>query len=138
MPERAVALGRRLAAGLLRRQFLVYVGGGVLCALIDIGLMQWLLHLGAHPVAASSAGFGAGLAVNYAFHAKVTFGGTAGGRSFARYLCVVAANYLLTITLVSLAQAWLDSPLAGKLLSLPLVAVNGYLLGRYWIFRRGA
>lgn len=137
MLERAERLARRLAAVLLKRQFLVYVGGGVLCALIDIGLMQWLLRLGAPLLAASTAGFGAGLAVNYAFHAKVTFSSMAGagGRSFGRYLCVVALNYLLTIAMVSLAQALAGSPLAGKILSLPLVAVNGYLLGRYWIFR---
>jgi hypothetical protein len=54
----------------------------------------------------------------------------------ARYLCVVALNYLLTVGLVGLAQWLVGSPLAGKLLSLPLVAVNGYLLGRYWIFRQ--
>lgn len=135
MRKAATRVAARLAGPLLNRQFLVYVGGGVLCALIDIGLMQWLLHLGVHLVAASSAGFGAGLAVNYAFHAKVTFSTFAGGRSFARYLCVVAVNYLLTIALVSLAQALVGSPLAGKIVSLPLVAVNGYLLGRYWIFK---
>ena len=126
----------RLVLALLRqRQFLVFVSGGVLCALIDIGLMQWLLLRGCHPVAASSAGFGAGLAVNYAFHAKLTFRTVTGGRSLARYLCVVALNYLLTIALVSLAQWLVGSPLAGKLVSLPAVAVNGYLLSRWWIFR---
>jgi hypothetical protein len=31
--------------------------------------------------------------------------------------------------------AMFDSPMAGKIVSLPLVAVNGYLLGRFWIFR---
>lgn len=127
--------GRGLAA-LLSRQFLVYVGGGVLCALIDIGLMQWLLARGCSAVTASSAGFGAGLVVNYAFHAKVTFSSFTSRRSLLRYLCVVALNYLLTVGLVSLAQWLLGSPLAGKLLSLPVVAVNGYLLGRYWIFRQ--
>lgn len=128
---------QKLLALLLKRQFLVYVAGGVLCALIDIGLMQWLRARGVATVLASSAGFGAGLLVNYAFHAKVTFSTITGGRSFARYLCVVAANYLLTIAIVALAEHWCDAALAGKILSLPVVAVNGYLLGRYWIFRGG-
>jgi len=133
---------RRLAdiarGALLNRQFAVYVAGGVLCALIDIGLMQWLLARGHSAFTASSAGFGAGLAVNYAFHAKVTFSTVSGGRSLARYLCVVALNYLLTVGLVGAAHQLLGSALAGKLVSLPLVAVNGYLLGRYWIFRARA
>jgi putative flippase GtrA len=125
----------RPARPFLRRQFLLYLAGGVLCALIDVGLMQWLLGRGAAPLAATSAGFGAGLLVNYAFHAKLTFASMAGARSFTRYLCIVALNYLLTLAMVALAQALLGSALAGKLLSLPLVAGNGYLLGKYWIFR---
>ena len=48
---------------------------------------------------------------------------------------MVALNYLLTVGLVGAAHQLLGSALAGKLVSLPLVAVNGYLLGRYWIFR---
>ncbi len=30
---------------------------------------------------------------------------------------------------------WLDSLMAGKLVSLPLVAVNGFVLSRRWIFK---
>jgi hypothetical protein len=36
---------------------------------------------------------------------------------------------------VALSVSLLDSPLAGKLASLPLVALNGYVLGKYWIFK---
>lgn len=120
----------------LSRQFLVYLGGGVLSALADIGLMQLLLGAGLPLVLATSAGFAAGLLVNYAFHARITFGQLAGRASFLRYLCVVAANYLLTLALVGAGQHLLGSPLAGKLLSLPLVALNGFLLGKFWIFKR--
>ena len=117
------------------RQFVIYVGGGVVSALIDIGVMQWLLSLGWHVVAASSAGFLTGLLFNYMFHAKVTFSAMPQGRSFARYLALVAVNYLITVAMVSVAQSLFGSALAGKLASLPVVAVNGYLLGKYWIFK---
>jgi hypothetical protein len=50
-------------------------------------------------------------------------------------MCVVGLNYILTIVCVALAVAVADNPLAGKILSLPLVAANGYLLSRYWIFK---
>ena len=128
-------LASRLGSRLISRQFAVYVIGGVLCALVDIGLMQLLLSKGAPATAAASAGFVAGLLVNYAFHSRVTFSAEASPARFARFLCLVGINWLLTIACVALAQATLDSPLAGKILSLPLVAVNGYLLGRYWIFK---
>ena len=125
----------QLASRLLTRQFAVFVGGGLLCALVDVGLMQLLLTGGMPSTAAASAGFGAGLLVNYAFHSRVTFNTAASPANFTRYLCVVGVNYLLTIGCVALAEANFDNPLLGKLLSLPLVAVNGYLLSKYWIFK---
>lgn len=117
------------------RQFTVFVAGGLLCAGVDIGLMQLLILQGVHHTAAASAGFAAGLLVNYAFHSRITFGQAASRASFARYLAVVGLNYIVTIGCVALAASLFANPLAGKILSLPLVAVNGYLLSRYWIFK---
>jgi putative flippase GtrA len=117
------------------RQFGLFVFGGLLCALVDIGLMQLLLHNGLHFTGATTAGFLAGLLVNYAFHSRVTFDAAATTSSFARYLCVVGINYVLTLGCVALAQSLAGMPLAGKIVSLPLVSINGYLLGKYWIFK---
>nr|WP_267876207.1 GtrA family protein [Duganella rivi] len=114
---------------------MVFVTGGVLCALIDVGLMQGLLMGGAAPLTAASAGFLAGLLVNYLFHAKVTFKQLSSGATVARYLCVVAINYLITLALVALAQHWFGMAMIGKLASLPVVAVNGYLLSKHWVFK---
>lgn len=125
----------KIASKLASCQFAVYVTGGVLCALVDIGLMQLLLGTGFHHSAAASAGFAAGLLVNFAFHSGVTFNTSANPASFARYLCLVVLNYGLTLGCVALAQALAGNPLLGKILSLPLVAVNGFLLGKYWIFK---
>jgi putative flippase GtrA len=118
-----------------RRQLLTYLLGGVLSALIDVGLMQLLIWSGSGHVAAASAGFAAGLMFNYLFHAGVTFTAAPSGASLARYLTVVAANYLLTLACVSLAVHLGLAAVAGKLVSLPLVAANGYVLGKRWIFR---
>lgn len=117
------------------RQFAVFVTGGLICALVDIGLLQLLLEAGLHYTAAASAGFLAGLLVNYAFHSRITFDAAASSSSFARYLLLVGLNYLLTLACVALAQALLGHPLYGKILSLPLLAVNSFLLGKYWIFK---
>lgn len=119
----------------LQRQFLVFVAGGLLSALVDIGLMQLALRNGAAPLWAASAGFAAGLAVNYAFHARVTFARLSQRHSLLRYLCVVAFNYGLTLLMVALAHSLAGSPLAGKLASLPLVAASGFLLSKFWVFK---
>lgn len=118
-----------------RRQFFVFVAGGVLCALIDIGLMQLLIASGVDYRAATSVGFAAGLLVNYAYHAKLTFRAEASSHNFARFLCVVALNYLLTMACVAASVALVGDALPGKLVSLPLVAINGYFLSKHWTFR---
>lgn len=134
---------------LRQRQFLVFVGGGLLCSALDVGVMQGLLlaGIGLSVAAATSAGFATGLLLNYAFHARVTFGRLHSAGAFLRFLCVVALNYVLTIACVSaalvLARAGMGAgavneasvALVGKLVSLPLVACNGFLLSKYWIFR---
>ena len=125
----------RKLKGLLTAQFRTFIIGGVLCAAIDIGLMQLLIHYNIGSVTAASAGFGAGLLVNYLFHAKITFQSATGGANFAKFMCVVAINYLITIAFVWLGVTLFDQPLLGKLASLPVVAVNGFLLSKYWIFK---
>ncbi|MFC0253441.1 GtrA family protein [Massilia consociata] len=117
------------------RQFAVYVSGGVICALADIGVMQLMLVTGFHSAWASSAGFVVGLLISFAFHSRVTFNAAASPAAFTRYLCLVGLNYALTLGCVTLAELGFDNPLAGKILSLPLVAANGYLFGKYWIFK---
>jgi putative flippase GtrA len=119
-----------------KRQFLLYLCGGVASALIDVGLMQLLITTGAHYALAASAGFFAGLAFNYAFHARITFNHTPTGRSFTRYIALVALNYGFTLGCVALGVKLGAPAVAGKIVSLPLVAVNGYLLGKHWIFRQ--
>jgi putative flippase GtrA len=117
------------------RQFALFVAGGIATALLDVGLMQLLIAGGMHYAGATTAGFGAALLVNYAFHSRVTFVAAATPFNFACFLCVVGLNYLLTMGCVALAVALGAGTLAGKLVSLPLVAINSFLLGKYWIFR---
>jgi putative flippase GtrA len=117
------------------RQFAVFVAGGLTCALVDIGLMQLLIAGGVHFASATTAGFGAGLLVNFAFHSRVTFAAAATPFNFVRYMCVVGINYLLTMACVALSVPLLGNPLYGKIVSLPLVALNGFVLSKYWIFK---
>lgn len=116
-------------------QFLVFVSGGALCAVLDIGLMQLLLAGGAGVLWAASAGFLAGLLLNYAFHARLTFRRAQSGATFLRFIAVVALNYLITLACIEAALLLHAGALAGKLASLPLVAVNGFLLSKHWIFK---
>jgi len=125
-----------MAELLLRhRQFLVFVSGGVMCALVDIGVMQALIGSNVNVLVATSVGFLAGLGLNYLFHARLTFNAAMSAHNMARYLCVVALNFCITLAMVALSVALIDAALPGKLASLPVVAINGFLLSKHWIFK---
>jgi putative flippase GtrA len=119
----------------LSPQFLVFVAGGALSALVDIGVLQLLVASGVGAFQATTTGFLAGLAVNYAFHARVTFKNVTTLGTLARFLCVVGINYLITLGFVAASLALFQIPLLGKLVSLPVVALNGFFLSKYWIFK---
>ena len=120
----------------MTRQFLVYVGVGIASALIDIGTLQVLRWLGYDYRLAVTVGFGAGLVFNYLSHERITFRATRSLGTLMRFLVLVLMNYGLTLMCVQLSVMFVGDVLSGKIVSLPLVAVNGFLWGRYWIFRR--
>ena len=120
------------------RRFVLYVSVGVLCAIIDIGLMHLLLRLGIHYLAAATAGFFTGFVVNFALHTRVTFRSSYSHGALARFSAVVVLNYILSVLIVFAFQKLWLMPLLGKLVSLPLVAVNGFLLSKHWVYRQGA
>jgi hypothetical protein len=55
---------------------------------------------------------------------------------FARYMAVVLANYAPTLFIVKIFHDFLSMPVCGKIASLPLVAIIGFLLSKYWIYKR--
>lgn len=122
-------------AGLLSPQLAIYIFGGLVCAGIDVGLMQLLIANHVNPFAATTAGFLTSLIVNYLFHARVTFKNVTSAATFMRYLCVVALNYVITLGIVAISLSLTGVALYGKLISLAVISVNGFLLGKYWIFK---
>lgn len=120
---------------MVTRQFAIFIGVGITCAVIDIGLMQLLTWIGMHYLIATTVGFATGLVVNFLLHTRITFSTVYSHRALMRYMVVVLANYLLTLLTVALLHVWLDMALLGKVLSLPLVAANGFLLSKHWVYR---
>lgn len=120
---------------ILNKQFLVYIAGGFFCAALDIGIMQLLIWFGVNYMLATSVGFFLSFLVNYAYHAKLTFQSTSAASSFVKFSFVVALNYLITLGFVYVAYTCFGAVLMGKILSLPIIAVNGFLLGKFWIFK---
>ncbi|MGW8390350.1 GtrA family protein [Pseudoduganella sp. HUAS MS19] len=118
------------------RHFSVYVGGGVLSAVVDIGVLKALLVAGCTAALAVAGGFMAGLMVNYLFHQNLTFRSTPSLWKMSRFLIVVAINYLFTMACIYVSDNIMGfGVIWGKIFSLPLIAVNGFLLSKYWVFK---
>lgn len=117
------------------RQFGVFMAVGLVCAAVDVGFMYWLIGAGGGPLVSASWGFAIGLLLNFLLHSRMTFKTSASWERLGRFLVVVGLNYLLTLGCVGMSTGWMESPLTGKLVSLPLVAINGFLLSRFWIFK---
>ncbi|SDP57073.1 GtrA-like protein [Ralstonia sp. 25mfcol4.1] len=120
---------------MIKRQFIFFVLGGILSMLVDIASMQALMHMRVGYGIAASVGFVVGLVVNYVCHARVTFKARHTASMPFRYGTVVLLNYLITMSLIVVAKHQFDSALVGKIISLPIVALNGFVLSRLWVFR---
>jgi putative flippase GtrA len=118
------------------KHFFIYVVGGLLSAAIDVLLLQVMLTVGCVTSIAVAVGFAGGLLVNYIYHSLLTFKVEFSIKQLFRYLVVVFFNYFLTLAFIYVADSILGvGVLAGKIMSLPVIAVNGFLLGKYWIFK---
>jgi putative flippase GtrA len=120
----------------MTRQFLTYIGVGLMSAVVDIGTLQAFLWLGFDHRIAVSVGFVLGAVFNYLCHERITFRATRSTATMVRFCILLFVNYVLTMLLVQLSVTLLDSVMVGKLVALPLIAVNGFLCGRYWVFRK--
>lgn len=117
------------------KQVVIFTLVGLFCATVDVGIMQFLIAMDANHLSATTGGFLVGLTANYLLHSQMTFRVVLGWKVLLRFLTVVAINYAVTLVLVNTSFYVLGSPLLGKLFSLPLVAINGYLLSKVWVFR---
>ena len=120
---------------MIKNQFLFFVLVGFFCALIDILAAKVLVYFGIYYGVAVSIGFMIGLLANYVLHAKITFQAVSSRSTVTRFGVVVVINYAFTLLLSYFSVQITGDFLTGKLLSLPVVAVNGFLLSRYWVFK---
>ena len=120
---------------ILARQLAAFLGVGLASASVDLAATAGLIWLGLHYSVAASFGFALGLWLNFVGHSRLSFPSDRSVIMATRFAAVTAANYLLTMALVAGGVHWLQSPMLGKLLSIPIVAVHGFLWGKYWVFK---
>lgn len=122
----------------LSRQIVLYVAVGVASAIVDIGTLRALLLAGNGTTTAVSLAFVAGLVFNYVCQQRLTFRARHSLQSALRFLAVVAVNYGQTLLFVHATLLLGGTVVIGKLLSLPCVALVGFVAGKFWTFRETA
>ena len=117
------------------RQFFVFISVGLLSTVIDVGIMQSLIFIGLPILLATSLGYIGGLVINFMLHLRITFAKSHSRAILFRFSLVILINYLITVAMVRLSLVWFDYALIGKLASLPVVAINGFCLSKFWVFK---
>lgn len=118
-------------------QFLTYVIGGGASTIIDIVIVAGLICIQITDLTAVTAGFLCGLIINYAYHARITFRSKISMPTIVKYLVVVIINYCLTLFIVFYARdTYSYNVIIGKIISTPFIAINGYILAKFWIFNK--
>jgi putative flippase GtrA len=117
------------------RQFMIFILVGTISVIIDVGLLIELVRLGVPPFFAVTIAFFFGLLINLWLHADLTFRTCVNTQNAMRFFMVIVMNYVLTMGFVFLFEQLGLSYLIGKIISLPLVAIHGFLWGRLWVFK---
>lgn len=118
-------------------QFCLFVLGGGLSALLDLAVTAWALNFELQYQIAVSVGFLSGLAVNFLYHIKITFQTLMSPGSAVKFMTVVGINYAITMGIIWIVHVYLGMDvLLGKLISLPVIAINGFVLSRAWVFAK--
>ena len=120
----------------LNIQFMIFIAGGIVSAIIDISILQTMIFIGYSHILSATVGFFGGLILNFSFHLKLTFKSVSSCLILVRFLLVVVANYLITLAFIMISFSIIETVLIGKIVSLPVVAFNGFLLCKYWVFNK--
>lgn len=117
-------------------QFGRYLAVGVISAGIDVLTLWLLLAAQVERVPAVALALLTGMVANYALHRVYTFRSEQPLRlrSVLRYSAIVAANYLLTLAIIEAGLRVGVGVMWGKILSLPVIAMTGFLLTRRFVF----
>ena len=116
-------------------KFVVYLIVGSLSAIIDLTTLIILISLNTTQWLAVTVAFIVGFAFNVKAHALFTFASPLNSKSALRFTALVAVNYQLTLLIIETLTAFSCNLITAKLVSLPIIAVSGYLLGSRWAFK---
>jgi putative flippase GtrA len=121
----------------LRRQLFYYLAVGGLTVIVDVGLLALLHEFFGVPLGlATTLAFCTAVSVNFLLNrTAMSSRGSQGLTQHAlRYGSLVAANYVITLAVVTTAGPVGDRYLVAKVAVVALSTLWNFLLYRYWVF----
>jgi len=113
-----------------------YVLVGGLSALVDYLSFVFLLYgTGTSLFLATSMSYLSGFAFNFFGHALITFRVRPTFQTAVKYATSAILNYGLSLAIMFAGITIFYSPEFWKVICFGVIAVNGFLIGRLWIFR---
>lgn len=121
------------------RQIILFLAVGGFSTAFNYGVFWIFLRLGLFYLAASWAGYLAGVVAGYFLNARYTFQSRSSRRLLIFYIFVYAVSLVLsTLTLSFLVQIMRLRPEFGNILAIIQSTLTNYLGCKYFVFKRGA
>ena len=117
-------------------QLLRFLVIGGISVVLDYLSFLFLLHaMNASLFLANSIAYITGFAFNFFGHAFFTYQMKPGIYTAVKYTVTAIVNYGLSLGIIFIGILFFQSPEFWKFISICVIAVNGFLMGCFWIFR---
>jgi putative flippase GtrA len=116
-------------------QFFIYIAVGVFTAILDVATMQILLLFTENLLFSLTVSYVLAVIFNFTCHLKFTFSFVMTLKVICKYVSIVFLNYFLTVFFMYFFVFMSMGALMGKIFSLPVAAMFGFVLSKKWVFK---
>jgi len=109
--------------------------GGISVVLDYLSFLFLLNAMNASLFLVNSIAYITGFAFNFFGHAFFTYQMKPGLYTAVKYTVTAIVNYGLSLGIIFIGILFFPSPEFWKFISICVIAMNGFLMGRFWIFR---
>lgn len=119
------------------KTFIIFCLVGVVSAVVDLSVLYILNNIFVETLIISvTLAFIAGLVANYILHTNITFRTKVSTINAIKFSIVVVLNYFLTLAVIKFCVDFASfGVILSKVISLPIVAVSGFVLSKYWVYK---
>ena len=116
-------------------QFVIFILVGASSALLDLYLLYALRKINLNINLSITIAYISGALLNYLLHTFLTFKKTTNKKNLSKFITVLLINYSLTLIIIYILLQLNTDLIIAKIISLPVIAVIGFILARNWIYK---